>query len=228
MESKRKSELYFEEIGEKFDEFMSDYDVTRRLFLLKGMIGEMSFGHGLEVGCGTGKITDSIRGHVDNLTVCDISAKLAEAVAERNGCQWSKEDACTLSFKDNSFDFLVSSECIEHTQSPEKALCEMARVVKPGGFIFVTTPNKFWYPVLWVAEKLGVRKFGGNEIWLFPRQAARILDREGCEVEQISGCHLFPWQLPFAKRILPVFDRWGGLLYPFMINFGLKARVKSR
>jgi 2-polyprenyl-3-methyl-5-hydroxy-6-metoxy-1,4-benzoquinol methylase len=91
---------------------------------------------------------------------------------------------------------VISSECIEHVPFPERALCEMVRVLKPGGLIVVTTPNKLWYPVLWLSMITRIRKFAGREIWLFPSEAARMLESEGIKNVELDGCHLFPWQIP--------------------------------
>ena len=50
-------------------------------------------------------------------------------------------DAHTLPFHDNYFDILVSCETIEHLPSPLQALREFHRVTRPGGTLFLTTPN---------------------------------------------------------------------------------------
>jgi SAM-dependent methyltransferase len=220
----RVSELYFEEIGEDFHRFMSSYDVGRRIALIHDLLPEgRRFARGLEVGCGTGEVSRAIVGRVVHLTVSDISERLCRGVATALGCRWRREDACRLSFPDASFDLVVSSECIEHTPDPLVALAEMARVLEPGGVLVVTTPNKLWYPVLVAARAAGVRKFRGNEVWLFPGRARRRLRQSGLRVIATSGCHLLPWQIPGIRRILPFLDRAGRCLHPLMINFGIRA-----
>jgi len=226
MDSNR--DYYFEHIGENFDHWMSDYDVHRRALLIQKHIGEKGKGKScLEVGSGTGKISSAIIGSVGVLTVSDISEKLAKGVGVKLKCASMRQDACELTIADNSFDVVVSSECIEHVPDPRKALREMVRVLKPGGLLVVTTPNKLWYPVLWVSMAAGLRKFSGREIWLFPWQAASLLRNAGMIEITLDGCHLFPWQIPLAKKVLPVFDRIGKLLYPLMINFCVTAVKKS-
>ena len=223
----RVSELYYEELGADFDRFMSDYDVARRVELMRRM---MPADHGprvLEVGCGTGAVTRGLDVSPEGLEVTDISATLAQTVGEERGCAWSQQDACRLSFESDSFDLVYSSECVEHTPSPEAALREMARVTAPGGWVLITTPNRLWYPVLWLAMRLHIRKYQGNEVWLWPRRAAHVLEDAGMRIERISGCHLWPWHIPLAKRVLPGLDRFGDQLYPAMINFAIVAQ-KSR
>lgn len=48
----------------------------------------------------------------------------------------------SLPFLDNTFDIVVFSEVIEHlTASPKRALEEIKRVLKRGGYLVLTTPN---------------------------------------------------------------------------------------
>jgi ubiquinone/menaquinone biosynthesis C-methylase UbiE len=225
MTSERKSELYFEEIGADFDNFMSQYDVSRRKALIERLLARVTVsGSGIEVGCGTGAITPILLNRGLHITVGDISLKLAQETARRFNVIGIECDATQISLPDQSYNLVVSSEVIEHVPNPHAALREMARIAAPGGYLVVTSPNKLWYPLLWLSVKLGVRKFAGNEIWLWPWEAAKTLRDSGLEVVQISGCHLFPWQVPFAKKILPLFDLLGDYLWPFMINWGIFAK----
>lgn len=227
--TRRASELYFEELGDKFTAYMSDYDVSRRLVLIEELLPQpASYRETLEVGCGTGAISQRLLRLTERLVVSDLSASLAEKVGTQLGCEWSEEDACRLGFSDGRFELVVSSECIEHTPDPLQAVTEMVRVMAPGGRLVLTTPNRLWFPVVWGAARLGVRRFHGNEVWVTPKTVERHLRGLGCKVEQISGCHLFPWQIPGSKPLLRRLDRWGHLLYPLMINFGVAATKTSR
>jgi len=57
-------------------------------------------------------------------------------------------DIFNLPFADGSVDIILSSEVIEHLPDPMPALKEMARVLKPGGYAMVTTPNPHNLPEL--------------------------------------------------------------------------------
>ena len=50
-------------------------------------------------------------------------------------------DMTCSSFPDNSFDFVVSVEVLEHVEEDEKFVSEVSRVLKPGGRFLMTTPN---------------------------------------------------------------------------------------
>lgn len=48
-----------------------------------------------------------------------------------------------IPLEDNSVDIIISIQVVEHLCDPQQALSEMARVLKPGGHLFMTTP--FFY-----------------------------------------------------------------------------------
>lgn len=50
-------------------------------------------------------------------------------------------DVSALPFEDASYDIVLSTQVLEHVQDPEKVCSEMARVLKPGGHLFLTTPQ---------------------------------------------------------------------------------------
>src|SRR5260370_25800494 len=93
----RKSELYFEEIGEQFNAWISSYDVQRRIKLIQDWMPRSSSGLScLEVGCGTGAISEALAPIVGRVTVSDMSEKLAREVGTRLGADWSGQNACDL------------------------------------------------------------------------------------------------------------------------------------
>lgn len=210
--------LYFEDIGEKFDEWMSDYDVSRRTEAILAVLPSSFNGSALEIGCGTGAISKSLKPYLDNYIVTDISDNLARATGISLNCEWSTEDATNLSFGDSIFDLVVSSECIEHTPDPRKCIAEMMRVLKPGGTLILTTPNKLCWPVVRISQITRIRKFQGNENFLFPNQITFEILRSGGEVRFKTGCHLFPWHFSPLQPLLRIIDKYGRFLYPLMIN----------
>ncbi|MGD9590866.1 MAG: class I SAM-dependent methyltransferase [Mycolicibacterium sp.] len=50
-----------------------------------------------------------------------------------------------LPYEDNRFDVIIARWVFEHIDTPEFVASELLRVVKPGGIIAATTPNKWGY-----------------------------------------------------------------------------------
>lgn len=103
----------------------------------------------LEVACGRGGFVCELLRAGANVTGCDFSAaalrvghrKLEHLFGGANSPRLVQGDAQNLAFADDSFDVVVSCETIEHVPDPWAALREMYRVTRPGGKLFLTTPN---------------------------------------------------------------------------------------
>ena len=54
---------------------------------------------------------------------------------------WQRQNILAIDHPDSSFDSVFSFETIEHVHSPLQAVRELARVLKPEGRLFLTTPN---------------------------------------------------------------------------------------
>ncbi len=220
-----RDKYYFETLNDDFQQFMDKYDVERRKHLVFRFLGPLIIDGAktLEIGCGTGEFSRVLSSKGAELTVLDVGFNLTKSCCG-NQILGVVGDACKLPFASCSFELCVSSECIEHTAYPVAAIREICRVCKPGGLVVLTTPNLIWKPVLFLAEKLGLRKFRGIENWILPGDALREMEKCGMSDIKFTGCHLFPFQVKFARPLLRFFDGYGDLLYPIMINFGVRAR----
>lgn len=54
---------------------------------------------------------------------------------------WQVCDIQDIPHEDASFDTVISCETVEHVPDPKLAIRELARVLKPGGRLLLTTPN---------------------------------------------------------------------------------------
>ena len=51
-------------------------------------------------------------------------------------------DAALLPFKENFFDLIILQDVIEHVTSPVKLIENIYKILKPGGVVYLSTPNK--------------------------------------------------------------------------------------
>jgi len=88
----------------------------------------------IDIGCSSGKYLE------DRMIGADISIeKLKKAKSKLLVNLDVEEDLC---FPENSFDFVLFSEILEHLRNPEKALKNVHNILKPSGRILLTTPHK--------------------------------------------------------------------------------------
>jgi SAM-dependent methyltransferase len=97
----------------------------------------------LEIGCGHLDFTlDYLQGACGELVATDLEQLFPEGTSLPPGVSFQLEDALDLSFADSSFDCVIALEVIEHVSDENKFVAEGLRVLRPGGKLIFTTPNR--------------------------------------------------------------------------------------
>lgn len=156
----------------------------------------------LDVGCGDGVFLERLaRTYSINGTGIDISPKSIERAKKTSlkSLRFIVADSADLPFADNSFDYVLSFDTLEHVGDPEslvrteikqkKAVSEMARVLKPGGKLLIYTINKSQkYTWNWWLNKLRIdiyKKYAHHpNLFLDPSLLEGYLEEEGLVVEK--------------------------------------------
>ena len=86
----------------------------------------------LELGCGTGLILKEIAPHARSAKGIDISPGMLEQASGR-GLDVQVGSVTDLPYEDESFDAIYSFKVLAHVEDIEKAMSEVARVLRPGG-----------------------------------------------------------------------------------------------
>jgi SAM-dependent methyltransferase len=103
----------------------------------------------LDVGCGTGygsaylvrKGAKKVMGGDKSEDAISIARNTAET-APKGALEFRLLEATALPFADGSFDVVISFEVIEHVKHYERLLLETRRVLKRGGKLILSTPNR--------------------------------------------------------------------------------------
>lgn len=129
----------------------------------------------LDLGCGNGRHTfEALKGGA-HVVAADLRfealAHVDEWVAAMtvqdeipNGTSFisMRADALRLPFPDDSFDHVIASEILEHIPNDERALDEIARILKPGGTAGVTVPRYWPERVCWALSEEYRASAGGH------------------------------------------------------------------
>jgi len=94
----------------------------------------------LDVGCGTGAVTETIRARCASAEIVAIDPAAShiahgQSQVKRSGVRFEVADARSMPFETGRFDVAVSALVLNFIPDREKAAAEMRRVVRPGGTV---------------------------------------------------------------------------------------------
>lgn len=218
--------FFYESFAGEFDSKMNMYDTQKRLEVVFNELLTEDIKHKvlLDGGSGTGWFSRAAVERGASVTSLDLGENLLNEVAKKCETKRVVGSVLDLPFADNTFDIVLSSEVIEHTTDPDLAIKEYHRVLKQGGIMVLTTPNKFWYFSLWIANLLNLRPYQGLENWLSWGHLKRILSQTGFTIEKMGGIHLFPFVFKILNPVLDFFHRYRRSLGPVMVNIAIRCR----
>ena len=113
-------------------------------------------GRALDIGCGNGIYLSFLKHHGWRVAGVDLSATAAEVAKRTFDIDVFVGDVSESPFDRASFDLVVMSHVIEHLPDPVCTLRFVNGLLKPGGCLYVETPNTesfgrkasgpYWYP----------------------------------------------------------------------------------
>ena len=216
MKSKNK-ELFYNGIAYEWEEKINKPETAKRLKVVyKVLFNPISLKGKkfLDIGCGLGYFSLRAGQLGANVHGIDIGDNLVKICSKRypKG-KFLVASAEKLPFKDNSFDVVLCTEVIEHVNDQKKVIGEIFRVLKKGGYLVITTPNKIFKPLYTFLCNLGIRPYHGNEYWFYPWDIKRILEKNGKITKKYHFNFFYP--NPFLDQ----FEKLGFLKY-LMIHQG--------
>jgi SAM-dependent methyltransferase len=105
----------------------------------------------LEVGCGLGYLTYALNRSGFEIHGIDLSSHAVGLAKRIFGSELYTVSSLEEYGLEETYDCVVSTEVIEHVLDPDLFLRRISSLVKPGGHIILTTPNKTFFPdeVIW-------------------------------------------------------------------------------
>ncbi|MBI2755234.1 MAG: methyltransferase domain-containing protein [Chloroflexi bacterium] len=95
----------------------------------------------LDVGCYEGRLTRYVLPPGVRAVGTDVAARALGAAAAQGLLPVRAQAEGPLPFVDAAFDAVVAAEILEHVFDTQAFLAELARVVRSGGHVLITTPN---------------------------------------------------------------------------------------
>ena len=142
--------------------------------------------HALDLGCGDGRLSASLRAGA--LTAADVSAVALKRATERlPGAEIALVAVDEpLPFVDSEFELVLCAETIEHVRDVQLFLSEIRRVLRPGGGLALTTPAfSRWKAVFGDLEDT-LDPLSPHLRFFTKRSLTRVLDALGFEVTSIK------------------------------------------
>jgi ubiquinone/menaquinone biosynthesis C-methylase UbiE len=152
---------------------------------LAGAIGSLSVPRLLDVGAGTGRTARDLlsAAEFNGLLVCLEPSRRMLALGRRHAAHpdvaWVRGWALPLPFPEGAFDFVVSLEMLEFTPHPGETVREMARVLRPGGWLLITN------------------RVSRDARWIFGRTIRRRDFASFLQAAGLDDIDVLPWQVDY-------------------------------
>jgi len=102
----------------------------------------------LDAACGEGYGSHLLAAKAAEITGIDVAADAIAHARSRysaSNLEFLRADCCATAFADSSFDCIISFETLEHLENQRALLSEFRRILKPSGFLIISSPDKAIY-----------------------------------------------------------------------------------
>lgn len=165
----------------------------------------------LDVGCGGGILAEAMAREGANVLGIDLAQaalQVAQLHALESGAQLeyrlaSSEELASAAHE--TFDIVTCMEMLEHVPEPDRVLADIARLLRPGGQLFVSTINRnlkaFLLAIVGAEYLLRLLPRGTHDYARFirPSELAGWARRAGLEVVDIVGIEYNPLTRRFLQ-----------------------------
>ena len=193
-----------DEVKQFFNNTANEYDSYRNRVYLKKSIKKiekilikfnlLNKERILDLGVGTGSLLNYLIKNYNYKTIygIDISEEMIKISRKKiqNGIL-KVSSAEEIPFDENFFDLLICIDVLEHVKDPIKVIQEITRVLKNGGIAILSTPNPFWAPIMYLAEKLKLKVKEGDHKFIFLNSL--INKQKDIEVLEFGNIVSFPF-----------------------------------
>lgn len=148
-----KQKTFYEDIMfpnyDDLDDFSSLIEKSEGSMFAKKLDEELPYSSKvIEIGCGTGQLSNFLSRYNRTVVGTDISInslKLANKFRKKNSINnvfFIQMNLFKPCFPENTFDAVISNGCLHHTSNPKKAFSSVSKLAKKGGLIVIGLYHK--------------------------------------------------------------------------------------
>ncbi len=155
----------------------------------------------LDVGCGGGLLCEALARAGAKVTGIDLAPGMIEVArlhATEQSLDIDYQVVAAETLPGASFDVVTSMEMLEHVPDPQQMTATLARLVRPGGQVFLSTinrnPKSFLLAIVGAEYLLRLIPPGTHEYerLIRPSELAQWARAAGLRLEEIAGIELNP------------------------------------
>lgn len=193
----------FEELASRWwdrnSEFKPLHDINPLRVDFIDRIGQLQGKHVLDVGCGGGILSEAMARRGADVTGIDMGEaplKVAKLHGLESGVSVSYRRCTAEEMAEEypqAFDLVTCMEMIEHVPDPASVINACARMVKPGGHLFLSTlnrnPKSYLFAILGAEQLLKLVPKGTHEFNKFvrPSELAGWVRENGLMIQEMTG-----------------------------------------
>ena len=174
---------------------------------------------------GNGSLFFWKKGKISRVVCADVTQKMQE-ICKNHLSQYPINfkvqyfDSYPLPFNDDEFETILNFETIEHLPNPKIFVQELYRILKPEGYLVLTTPNILWEPVHWIAAIINKHHSEGPHRFIRHKKIKKWLQKTGFKITKEKTFILIPGG---SKKIIKLGEIMESKLPKFITTlFGLR------
>jgi 2-polyprenyl-3-methyl-5-hydroxy-6-metoxy-1,4-benzoquinol methylase len=166
----------------------------------------VSGGRLVDVGCGGGALWRATNGRFDRY--CGLDAVRYDALPPDAEFRQVDLDAAAWPIAEGEADVVTAVETIEHLENPWAFVRSLVRIVKPGGWMVVTTPNQL--SVLSLLTLVTKRRFSAFQDSHYPAHRTALLESDlermasAAGLERVAVAYTCRGRMPLVAAHYPL------------------------
>lgn len=138
----------------------------------------------LDVGGGTGRVSETLETYASKVIVTDLSFEMLLQARANKGLIAVCGQAEKMPFPDNFFDRIIMVDALHHVYNQKNTAFELWRLIKPNGRIIIEEPNieKLSVKIVALLEKLAFMR----SHFLSPNEIAQLFKSPKAQIEIVK------------------------------------------